>query len=124
MPSRMTLKLGRKIDTPRRARCALADFDAGLPPEREEAAALLLSELVTNAVKYGGHGPVRVDLSCDEARFRAEVVDQGKGLDFEPRDTDDLGTPGGWGLHLVDTLADRWGSYRGSTHVWFEINRG
>jgi hypothetical protein len=30
---------------------------------------------------------------------------------------------GGWGLHLVQTLSDRWGVYQGSTHVWFEIDR-
>ena len=30
---------------------------------------------------------------------------------------------GGWGLHLVQTLSDRWGVYEGSTHVWFEIDR-
>ncbi len=31
--------------------------------------------------------------------------------------------PGGWGLHLVEALTDRWGVYEGSTHVWFEIER-
>ena len=30
---------------------------------------------------------------------------------------------GGWGLHLVQTLSNRWGVYEGSTHVWFEIDR-
>ena len=30
---------------------------------------------------------------------------------------------GGWGLHLVQTLSDRWGVHEGSTHVWFEIRR-
>ena len=30
---------------------------------------------------------------------------------------------GGWGLHLVQTLSNRWGVHEGSTHVWFEIDR-
>jgi hypothetical protein len=30
--------------------------------------------------------------------------------------------PGGNGLRLVDTLADRWGVARGSTRVWFELD--
>ena len=30
---------------------------------------------------------------------------------------------GGWGLYLVDQLADRWGVNRGKlTRVWFEID--
>ena len=28
---------------------------------------------------------------------------------------------GGWGLHLVDQVAQRWGVHEGSTHVWFEL---
>ncbi len=28
---------------------------------------------------------------------------------------------GGWGLHLVETLAESWGVREGSTHVWFEL---
>jgi hypothetical protein len=29
---------------------------------------------------------------------------------------------GGWGLPLVEHLADRWGTFQGSTHVWFELD--
>jgi hypothetical protein len=29
---------------------------------------------------------------------------------------------GGWGLHLTEHLTSRWGTYEGSTHVWFEID--
>jgi hypothetical protein len=28
---------------------------------------------------------------------------------------------GGWGLHLVESLSERWGVHAGSTHVWFEL---
>lgn len=121
MAKRQTVELHREETAPRRARAALAGFDHGLPREREEDAGLLLSELVSNAVKYGGDGAMTLHLGREEECFRAEVVDQGDGFVFERRDADDLRTPGGWGLHVVDALSDRWGAHRGSTHVWFEI---
>jgi hypothetical protein len=31
--------------------------------------------------------------------------------------------PGGPGLRIVDAVADRWGTERGSTRVWFELDR-
>ncbi len=82
---------------------------------------LLISELVTNGVKYGGDGPVRLEIVQEPERIRAEIIDQGGG--FTPVERDgDLSRVGGWGLHLVDELTDRWGTYEGSTHVWFEID--
>ena len=119
----MTLELAREAEAPREARDAVTGFDPGLPEEREQAAQLLISELVTNAVKYGGSGAVRVELAAGPKEFRAEVVDQGSGFDAPVRDTSDLKTPGGWGLHLVEQLSDRWGAHEGSTHVWFELKK-
>jgi anti-sigma regulatory factor (Ser/Thr protein kinase) len=82
---------------------------------------LLVSELITNGVKYGGDGPVRLEIVNEPERIRAEIVDQGAG--FTPVERDgDLSRVGGWGLHLVEELTDRWGTYEGSTHVWFEID--
>ena len=119
----MTLELPREADAPHDARCALDGFEHGLPPEREDAAKLLLTELVTNAVKYGGAGPLQVELCASREAFRAEVVDDGRGFEAQRRDTSDTRTPGGWGLHLVDELSDRWGMHEGSTHVWFLLEK-
>ncbi|MDQ4124981.1 MAG: ATP-binding protein [Actinomycetota bacterium] len=84
---------------------------------------LLVSELVTNSVKYGEHGALRLQIEAKgPRRLRVEVVDQGVGFVPQARDRP-LGEPGGWGLHLVEALTDRWGVYEGSTHVWFEIDR-
>ena len=115
----MTLELPRDEHAPALARGALCAFSRALPEERLDVARLLTSELVTNAVKYG-EGPVRLEVNAVPGRLRAEVVDQGEGFAPEP------GRPegreiGGWGLPLVETLADRWGAYVGSTHVWFEL---
>jgi anti-sigma regulatory factor (Ser/Thr protein kinase) len=87
---------------------------------------LLVSELVTNAVKFGGSdesGTVRVRLSSSPSFVRVEVIDEGPG--FQPG-VREGGNPlaEGFGLSLVDELADRWGvdAERGA-RVWFEIDR-
>jgi anti-sigma regulatory factor (Ser/Thr protein kinase) len=121
MSTRLNTELPLEPTAPRLARAQLTEFDHGLPPERLTDAELLLSELVSNAVKYGGEGDIRVILERDHGRFRAEVVDQGHGFAAALRDPDDVYTPGGWGLPLVRTLSDRWGAHEGSTHVWFEF---
>jgi anti-sigma regulatory factor (Ser/Thr protein kinase) len=92
--------------------------DDGLIPEVR----LLVSELITNSVKYG-EGSITLKVDVDRpGKVRAEVIDQGAG--FIPVARDRPATEvGGWGLHLVQTLANRWGVHEGSTHVWFEIER-
>jgi anti-sigma regulatory factor (Ser/Thr protein kinase) len=84
---------------------------------------LLVSELITNSVKYGGEGALRLQIETEGRRkLRLEVIDQGVG--FVPIARDRPATEvGGWGLHLVQTLSNRWGVHEGSTHVWFEIDR-
>jgi anti-sigma regulatory factor (Ser/Thr protein kinase) len=121
MTRRLTVELPRECTAPRRAREKLIGFDHGLPEERRHDAELLVSELVSNAVKYGGDGDVSVIYERDRGCFRAEVVDQGEGFVAALRDREDVYTPGGWGLPLVETLSDRWGAHEGSTHVWFEF---
>ena len=86
-------------------------------------AKLLVSELITNSVKYGHGGPVTLEVLSDGPdHLHVEVIDQGEG--FVPVARDRPATEvGGWGLHMVETLSDRWGVHEGSTHVWFEISR-
>jgi anti-sigma regulatory factor (Ser/Thr protein kinase) len=117
--SRMTFELPRDEHAPAVARAALAGFAQSLDEKRFEATRLLVSELVTNAVKYGGNGSVRLEVDRDSDRFRAEVIDSGSGFEITEREN---GQVGGWGLPLVEHLADRWGTFQGSTHVWFELD--
>jgi anti-sigma regulatory factor (Ser/Thr protein kinase) len=121
MTRRLTVELERAPTAPRLARAAFADFDDCLPAERRQDAELLLSELVSNAVKHGGEGDIGVTFERSDGRFRTEVVDQGDGFAAILRNREDVYTPGGWGLPLVQTLSDRWGAHEGSTHVWFEF---
>jgi serine/threonine-protein kinase RsbW len=122
MTRRLTLELERAPTAPRLARTAFADFDAGLPSERRQDAELLLSELVSNAVKYGGEGDIGVTFERRDGRFRTEVADQGDGFVAVLRNRPDVDPPGGWGLPLVQRLSDRWGARGGSTQVWFEFS--
>jgi anti-sigma regulatory factor (Ser/Thr protein kinase) len=115
----MTFELPRDTRAPAAARAALGGFSHALDRPREHATRLLVSELVTNAVKYGGAGPVRLEVAAEEDRFRAEVIDEGSGFVAKEREVDQ---EGGWGLPLVEALADRWGTFEGSTHVWFELD--
>ena len=120
MPVELSVDLPRTPQAPFLARRALSQLggkidDSVLPDVR-----LLVSELVTNSVKYGGDGPVRLEIKAEDDRLRAEIIDQGVG--FTPvKRSDDLDKVGGWGLHLVEQLTSRWGTHEGSTHVWFEI---
>ena len=121
----LEIELPRDPAAARAARAALDRVEDAVAPGRFDDARLLLTELVTNAVKYGGDGSVRVVVRSVDGATHIEVIDQGRGFEAEraadQRDRDDLDLVGGWGLPLVKTLADDWGSFEGSTHVWFRL---
>ena len=124
MSSIASFDIPRDPTAPGHARRAIEGLNDHIAPDVVGDVKLLVSELITNSVKYGGNGAVTLRVETDdEQRLRVEVVDQGAG--FVPVARDRPATDvGGWGLHLVQTLSDRWGVYAGSTHVWFEIDGG
>ena len=67
--------------------------------------------------------PVSIDVSLSGTVVRVEVTDAGGG--FEPPPPPRRGTlaSGGWGLVVVDALADRWGvsTARRRSRVWAEL---
>jgi two-component sensor histidine kinase len=116
------LSLERTSDAPREARHRVRGMHDVIGADRLEDAVLLVSELVTNAVKYGPeHERIELIVSAEGERTRFTVHDLGAGPLPEMREPDD--SPGGHGLRLVDALAERWGTERGSTRVWFELDR-
>jgi anti-sigma regulatory factor (Ser/Thr protein kinase) len=123
MPDTVSVDIDRDPTAPAAARRAVEAFGAALAPEVVPDVKLLVSELITNSVKYGRDGTVQLVLRSDDPRqVHVEVVDQGVG--FVPTARDRPRTePGGWGLHMVEALTERWGVREGSTHVWFEIDR-
>ncbi len=112
-------------DAPAQARAALEVFDQILAPEVLEDLQLVVSELVTNSVKFGPKRPITLALSVGaEGIVHGEVIDQGDGERARIEMSGEPTVDGGWGLHLVDQVATSWGVYEGSTHVWFEIELG
>jgi anti-sigma regulatory factor (Ser/Thr protein kinase) len=109
-------------DAPAQARAALEVFDQILSPEVLEDLQLVVSELVTNSVKFGPQRNITLSLQIGtDGLVQGEVIDQGDGerakIEMIPEPT----LEGGWGLHLVERVAQRWGIHEGSTHVWFEV---
>ena len=108
------------------ARHALDRLSGELPDGRMRDVRLLVSELVTNAVRHANlaSGDV-IDLVIEllDHTLRVEVHDPGGG--FVPSTpAPDPVRPSGWGLYLVAELADRWGvDSDEETLVWFELDR-
>ena len=86
-----------------------------------DRARLLVSELVSNAVRHG-QGAITLRIDQDADRLLVEVVDEGSGFERVIRKTG-LPLPGGFGLGIVDAEASGWGVHDGTTHVWFEDQR-
>jgi anti-sigma regulatory factor (Ser/Thr protein kinase) len=96
---------------------------ADCPDELVEDAALLLSELVTNAVLHA-QTQVQVSVGSTGGRVRVEVTDSSPVLPTAKGYGTDAAT--GRGLQLVEALAERWGiaAVPGGKVVWFEVGQG
>jgi anti-sigma regulatory factor (Ser/Thr protein kinase) len=80
-------------------------------------ASLILSELVTNALRHGGGDIVTLG-SVNDDEVRVSVIDSGDDLpDVVPALP---GRIGGLGLHVVGQVADTWGvaPFPGGKTVW------
>jgi two-component sensor histidine kinase len=121
---RITYRIDGGLKAPKRARDALAlTVGASMPDDSLRELELLLSEVVTNSVMHGecGQGDqIEVAIAWDLGRIRLEVYDDGPGFRLSEPDPD---RPGGWGLHLVELMSERWGIERGNrTLVWLEYS--
>ena len=89
--------------------------------EQRHDALLVVSELVTNAYEHGT-GKIELKLRIVDDELQVEVTDEGRGaaVGIREHDIDE----GGLGLRIVDQLANRWGVYEGTTHVWAKLPRG
>jgi anti-sigma regulatory factor (Ser/Thr protein kinase) len=86
---------------------------------------VLVSEVVTNAVRHGGADRDRtivVHVALAQEVLRVEVCDQGPGF-TPPRTPRPHAQGGGNGLVLLDRMSSRWGvAVDDGTCVWFERN--
>ena len=122
---RHTTQLPATVVAPAAARAALdAAVTSPIAERALEAARLLITELVTNSIRHAvmpDDPMIRLEIDTDNRLLRVEVHDAGREI------TDLLPTErpiGGYGLRLVDQLADRWGSDQSDlgTCVWFELS--
>jgi anti-sigma regulatory factor (Ser/Thr protein kinase) len=92
--------------------------------DQAENLRLVISEVVTNALRHGSESEV-IDLAVTpKPEFLCvQVTDDGPGLAPRPRalEPDD---DGGYGLFFVEQLTRRWGVTRENrrTRVWFELD--
>jgi len=118
-----TAVFARDVVSVASARDWLAHFLAGhqVTSTVSADATLVLSELVTNALRYG-LGDIVTFGSLDEDQVRVSVTDAGDELpDMVPNAP---GRIGGLGLHVVGRVADTWGvaPFPGGKTVWATLS--
>jgi anti-sigma regulatory factor (Ser/Thr protein kinase) len=108
------------------ARRSVTSIEAGLPLRVRHRVALVVSELIANAVQHGGAGPseeIEVRVASTPHRLRVEVIDPGWG-DLQPPRQRIQHADGGYGLLLVEHLSDEGGreaTDSGGSLAWFEL---
>ena len=115
----------RRIDNPAQARTWITTFvdERGCGKDMREDAVLVVSELVTNGLRYGS-GEVVVRASLTEGGLSISVTDSGDELPNKlPLGGERIG---GLGLHIVERLATRWGvsAFPGGKTVWAVLAAG
>lgn len=119
---RAIYKINPRPDAPAQARQIIAEeLSSRLPAGVLNDIKLMVSELVTNGIVHGSPErklPVLLDLVVN-GNIQCRVLDHGPGFAWRMRRPS---SGGGWGLQVVEQLADRWGMQRSPQHteVWFE----
>ena len=110
-------ELARTVRAAGEARAHVDAYRDELGEDIWRRARLLVSELATNAFRHGA-GRIHLLVLVSDARIRVCVEDEGSGELV----TRTPGVDGGFGLHLVADLSDRWGADHPAA-VWFEIDQ-
>jgi hypothetical protein len=106
-----------------RARAAMSSLRQDAHNSSFDDVILMVSELVADAIAtYPRLSEATITVEADVLNGSTWVMTRFDGLRLrlsgeKPRPSDS-----GWGIHLVQTLATRWGAGRSadSTYVWFE----
>ena len=112
---------------PGHARAWLQTAAVWLPDELQHRLVMLISELVNNSVVHGQASErdvIEIEVRATPDGVRAQVSDSGPAFAPQGRNQG-MEEPGGWGLVLVERVAQRWGVERTErTVVWFELATG
>ena len=121
---RMEVEVAAGQHAPAAARAAVERWLSGRVPARlYDDVRLLVSELVTNSVRHAQltrDMSIRISVALVDGAVRIEVENPGESA-IAPLPPDRK-HGGGFGLYLVEILAERWGSTNdGKTCVWAEL---
>ena len=108
-------------------RAVREELKDALPQRRLADVELIVSELATNSVRHagcGGDDELTMEAAVEDDRVLVRVGDPGEGFEPHTPATPAGGSGSGYGLVLLDRLADRWGVQReNGFSVWFEVQR-
>ena len=100
------------------------ELTSALVPDRLNDSLLMVTELVTNAIRHApseADGSIVLEIEHEPDVVRIVVRDGGTHMDLDET-TFYTQTDGHFGLFVVDELADQWGfSIDGDKGVWFEV---
>ena len=112
------------------AKRALKELEGRIPDTQLETVQILVTTLVTNSVRHAELGPqdeISLRVKVSSKILRAEVCDPGPDFDVSSKKKQPgIEETSGWGLYLVEELAERWGVERRGDEkcVWFELETG
>ena len=118
------IRLAVESSTPAAARTRVLDA-LGATGEAADDIGLLVSEIVTNVVRHTPALEVVLSAGRVDSHYRVESWSMGPIFDIPTRTVDEV-TAGGYGLFIVDRVAQRWGveADETGTRVWFEVPVG
>ena len=102
----------------RTARAATEGWVAGLPRRLRDDARSVVTELVANAVRHG-EPPILLKIERTSRGLRIDVADAGAQRPTYTRTAPSTG----WGLRIVDAIADSWGIAENASRVWCILER-
>jgi anti-sigma regulatory factor (Ser/Thr protein kinase) len=121
----LELELDPESSSPQIARNALTRLD-GITPELLDKAQLITSELITNGLRHGDTetgAPIRFSARLHPSFLRIEVANPAAAASRPAMQPRGQLRSSGYGLIIVDALADRWGSDVGDdVRVWCELD--
>jgi serine/threonine-protein kinase RsbW len=124
---RIRLRLPAEPIAPRMGRRQMEQLERYADRAVVDEIQLLVSELITNSLKHAGlreGDSIHVNVDVNPQAIRVSVQDPGPG--FRAPVLPPKANASGWGLLLVERIADEWGVHRrrgDRTEVWFEVAR-
>jgi acetyl-CoA acetyltransferase len=122
----VSLRLAAEPAAAARARAALNQWSGSIERHVFEQARLLISEVVSGCVSQADDSQdlIALDISVSPRIVRVEVSHRCAAPAPARRVAGAAEPAGGWTLHMLRELADRWGVRRQTrSTVWFEIDR-